>query len=1685
MLRSEARLGKRSERGVALALVLAVLICLLAVAIPFSLSMRHEHGGAEFRSFDDEARRTAASVRDLALAHLGDTAPDRDATPWADGPAETSVDVDAQAKELGIEEVGAHGRLLSAELEDQSGRIDLNRASLYLIARTLGLSTTLAQKLKADDREIRLVDGSFLEDEGFLWIDGEVTYYHHKDGGTVSDFTRPALVPGVWEPARLEPTDPREFESGEEVLDFRAWMVAAWPFKAASGQESRFETLAHPMAIAQFGRGALAAEQRSRLERLGTIWSSDAGRDRFGLATRVFSPIVAGETRELQVEQGAFVGRGSLCRITTYDGRVDHAFVRRCDDGDRGFKLLLEMPLTVAADAYQSIAEFLLPRPVNVNACSREVLELLLSQLAMRGRAPLDEPTTRLVADRILAARPLSGLKPLIDLLEEMVAKEKVLKGEQRNAILTNAEHSGSFLLEIGTAPLCFASDGVFDLRAAASLNWALNGREKARSFLREVVATSGAGRSLRLFATQRDFDEPWRITRLARDWTTFPENLQVGTLREGAGDPPSRLAAMLPTRSRFPSEELDGAAARVARGEMLIRLPQDDRTWHFDGGRGDRDSLDPDGWRLSDGALRFKADGQDPGVEVVQQNAGFTRPRPFGISLWWNPGRDLGAEQSLLDWKCNARAMNPELHDRVRLRFTNRKLEFEVDDAFLRQSQDDRYTSRIVYDFTDGLPLEADTWYHVTAFCRGNRAGTTSLWVDGKPRGKWSHQTRLQSQFSSSGAGANRIVIDPARLAGGTAKLPTRGAVRVGNEVFEYSSVTGGALTTTRDDADHFGGVRPSPNPQLATGGGNPAPPSNQGSTGGTNHPAQSSAELYGYSARLASDVPAGSAALDSDGLGRFGIAMVDPVMATTNITVQGNRGPINLGQGFESNAQEISLRQLDGNQLGANDKTFSKNGGYALLFSYELRFVNANDAALSNRADLTDLRTGEGSICGGVEPIGYAKFDSGKLTGVRRGQGLVRELAKTDFGEQNQKIVFPYTLPALYLDKHAFVQIVDPRIFSGYKPGMFVVLVIPIGVRAAGAKVTDHFLVPEINDAATDRAELLQIDSNFNDSGKDSTEWVRYNSIVQDSASGWNFLRSDPEAINWMRFWVEGGQIVNDQDSETFNGTGNLDKLYEIADALKQNNASNWAPGQSEYKKLVAAINQEDVNDPLHVNANRDLGNKLAFRGVLGTGDSEHSGSTKLYPVFRTFLSHGLPGRYDEVTLVGSKGERPERHIVNYGWPKPGCEDWDNYAHAAFLAEDVGVRFAATKALAFDTSNPTGYLANATYHAESRNFARMLKFPSGELPSLWDGSSELLVADGNGDGAKVDEVRLFAGEDPQPLFSHGLMALRRAVTVQEQDRFELISDAMRFPGQYIGGLAGLEGIHLDASVWQLGDDVIVCGERQPGSPIVQGIAEQGRTRFGGEPGYHEAGETAMVLPWHCMSRLSKGISATDPLVGLVDGAQFPRSGFLLVDQEVVAYTDLLPGGGGAQLYVPTFLQSPDGQAGSARGNAAFRARFGTVANSHAQDAVVFFWPWSFPDGYAARCEIPEMATYELAIPARRALFHSLMWREQQSDPLASLVASVRVQGRGGFAADPDGDPDFFLFEKPGTQEEPNLIDRQGDLLRVRFNVRYRAGAFDPVDFARNSWKRAPRIEVVGIEYLADRVVELHEESR
>src|SRR5207244_2503725 len=105
------------------------------------------------------------------------------------------------------------------------------------------------------------------------------------------------------------------------------------------------------------------------------------------------------------------------------------------------------------------------------------------------------------------------------------------------------------------------------------------------------------------------------------------------------------------------------------------------------------------------------------------------------------------------------------------------------------------------------------------------------------------------------------------------------------------------------------------------------------------------------------------------------------------------------------------------------------------------------------------------------------------------------------------------------------------------------------------------------------------------------------------------------------------------------------------------------------------------------------------------------------------------------------------------------PGDYDWPNDCFVA-LRDGVGQAFAATQLVISGQQSATTVSSNFAFQADTRNFTRLLKHPSGELPS--EAPTELAVgteivggtgtarAAGGGEGAMFDEVRVVNASDP-----------------------------------------------------------------------------------------------------------------------------------------------------------------------------------------------------------------------------------------------------------------------------------------------------------------------------------------------
>ena len=212
--------------------------------------------------------------------------------------------------------------------------------------------------------------------------------------------------------------------------------------------------------------------------------------------------------------------------------------------------------------------------------------------------------------------------------------------------------------------------------------------------------------------------------------------------------------------------------------------------------------------------------------------------------------------------------------------------------------------------------------------------------------------------------------------------------------------------------------------------------------------------------------------------------------------------------------------------------------------------------------------------------------------------------------------------------------------------------------------------------------------------------------------------------------------------------------------------------------------------------------------------------------------------------------------------------------------------------------------------------------------------------------------------------------------------------------------------------------------------------------------------------------------MSAASAALPILDATGFPSEGTVLVDDELIHYTRIREGA----LEMPSSSTVPGAMDGD--GGGLFRGRFGTEPAGHRQGAPVILFPFRYWDRQAEHADAPELAYFGLAVDQPGAFWRSVFWDadEVEGSQIYALQREVDL-GRG--SAPPwDGDPeggDGLTLHETGVHEGQGIpIGRQADRLEWRVFVRYLPGAFDAVNGLSHAWKRTPRLEVFGVEYLA-----------
>ncbi|MBX3464478.1 MAG: hypothetical protein KF830_15015 [Planctomycetes bacterium] len=1705
------RASPPAERGMALLAVLFALLLLALLALPFAVSIGYGAEAASRELHQCAVEQASASVRDLLLADAALSDPMFDATPAYDGADEWPDRVDLPAAFAPLLE---DGRVrLGGEVWDQQRFFALDGVSPLVLANLLGTATRLREDLQPDATVMLVEDADELPEAGVLWVGGELIRYAQKDGGRLLALERGLGREQGFEPG-LEP-----IVEGSLVLDHRCVLAAAWPFLHDGDARTRkpFTTPGELAAIEAAGVGAFTQAELDRLEAALSVDTLAATAPTWGRPERVFDALTAGATRSLRVKSALHVGAGSTVRLRHLGtGAAEYALVM-ASESERAandlpfpvFRLHLLQPVAQDFPAIDTVVEPLVPAPVNVNTAPVEVLTALFRELRRSAAVRVQDPDRRqrptpppavspqlardLAAEIVERRNPASGQGPFTgwqDLVERVLQPrlDAATSSAQRMLWLVlyrNLETGRDSVLEMGTAPLCFASGPWVGYRAAASRSRSRVATGVAARHERTGIAVAVPGHTLeQAWDTQRSFEESFRLDRRAPFWTTTPINLGALQPSEPGNDPaPRYFPHLVPIANpglglgapRFATDDRADASLQLAHATTL------GRPWPLAELRTDTfaQANDPRGHDVRrDGPYLMQNTGPSvPGSGSGSGGGGggggsirhdriafpFANPASFvarfGVGFWLEP-------QSLDGTTLFDHGDGDPNRNRIALHGRDGNLLLEViDEAGIDPNPGDSPAAvpRTAAEWRlplAELGLPAATPVHVSFAAYGNRPDDLSVAVDGVARGRAKLVTYLTAALPVFDPNLGNNSGDPPGQAGSeryldvqvesTDGFPSVGVLRIGTELFEYSAIAGNSFQCRWRDSLGGRGARQAgfehrPSIPLDQNG-RPTVDVNQLQAQGVSldvfpaHPVGAQVELHGGVTLLSEDSPmmVGTTQLAA-GLGGFAVArgwLSNPrpiSLATTP--------PIQVGEGLDETwTGDLELcdpvptgrqRPQPGSQAILD--AFPAGGGYALLLQRALT-LNANvPGGLASSLRL-----------GGVELVRYASRNGNRLTSVQRAQTLPGNDAdiSRDLYEPGraQRFVTDWTDWQLPNQPQTIADDIPTRI----------VWVVPVSLQLrSGGSVWDP-----AQTLFSEWVQLLPVGGDPND-----TEWVRYDTL----ADRVHLARGNRAAWASVYFQLTRGTGRESVD------VGPLGPQNWATDPT----APPWGTVAAT-SGYIGYVPQLESTFP-QIRAARQA---LGFRGDPFTGTSSHPHPNslvmqchRLQLIWNNFGAlTGRLGRHDRVALVqGSAATGASRPAV----------EWHtvNWVARRFLADNLAQQTPAERLgpwpfqlVGFRAGVQGRYLGppSGTVTIEPRQYDRVVKFPSGELPAAF--CAQVAVGGGVGNQLPmtgfVDEVEVTTQPYADLVVETAFNAAAGAFQV-------LPSMTYTAAGPLWTQASLVDSYPATGGLLQVDGEVLAYQAR---SGATFTVAANGRGLLNTQARDHDRGARVRFLTHRAVAILASGVGIRDdalPVNAL--GALPARHGTVLLGQEVLHYAWTRGTGGQVRLEMPRWHPPEDGPT-SPQARGLFRGRYGTMPQPGSSGQALIGFPFRHWDRYHERSDDPELAYAQLTTTSAPAFFRTLSWREETRDPRVDVVCLVRADGRADWTADAAATPGLWRFEQAAASAEPHRLAVQASRLEVRFQAVYRPGALDLATFRQHGWKTTARVEQVRLDYEGQR---------
>ena len=1729
--------SESNRSGLAIVIVILVLAALLILCTPFLLSSRNADQASRQLFDRGEARIALDTASRHGLSQLSGSHPGAietangfealDPTPWYDSADELRVT--NRFAEGFYNANDPNGVMWDLDVEDLSGLVDLNSASPQILANLMSLHARLSRPLDGKTLEFRVSPRNELSVPSVLWLNGEYIHVTEFENSTFTEMTRglgarydgdDKVLPG--------PRPASGHAAGVTILDQRAFAPVLWRIEDIDGMLKHFDApeqlrdaAEHCWISALTGSPGLGADQLRRLRRYTSVFAGTGGGREWQRATRLATPVTGGETGTISVARPRYFNEGCTVRIT--DGfNTELAVVQRIRGQSR---LELDRVLINDYERYEAEVSVLSRRPVNINSASQELIELLLLNLAVRGRNERVVTTeAKALAQLIVESRPLTGHEDFLrrivlpaagleelpksaEFIPDVFAKDAggFISAVDAFAIYANSLNANDLTLSFSTMPFCYTSRDTYRMSLRSSVN-AKSGVERATALREEVVHVVPQRELLSIWSLQDQFDESLRLDREAPYWSTGP---RATSRFDTSTIPPSRLWAHMgsangqrylpgvvapttqPTSAEPPVPE-HVFADREGQGYSQLwahRLQDTQRTQgralHFD-----QESRDPEGRYLPDEIVRYSTDDNvvrwtDPGGLLC---------RPLALSLWFKP---LSLENATI---LDVGGAGFGDTDRVQLVIEDGSLVLRVLDGVgdhpattLIEAGELRY--EIAQGEGPGLPV--NTWNHIKIDVRGNRSDQMAMLVNGFEFGVTAPgYTELTQSLSQ---GSSQVIVES--LDG----FRDHGCLRIGEELVEYTLDSNGQFSTQRQQAGRFAGFGgrnarvqytfERPDEPTAQ----PAVPVNLNSAVDLNHQSSTPVEQYGFSLPILSDLPFGRAP-SSPGLGPFRVGRLigveggdspdgDQITVNWDSQVIGFPNSERIGKGLDGDTPTPGLVLEVADQPGSSDQAFMEafnvDGGYAAIVQF---------------AGFPGLPTDDEAMFGGVEIVRYSSREGNVLQIAEREVPFGQDGSAPAAGTTRAFVYdFQFATTEEGLDRNNLM------VWQAY--------VVPLSVSVPQAVATSF------EEPLGGISEFAQFTRRWPNGDPGQTEWFRYDFF--DAQFG-QLVRASVEVRQALRLaltrgavpvmppagggppggglsgggGVPGGGIVGGKALTMASAATPPVVPVKAAEPLAQSNGNGtWLPIFGQPGTGADGFDGFPLS--------QGVSEAIQFRGVMGTYVHRQPAGTQILPVFgvpNIDADSGQPGRLDAIFLVDGEspfGDLGQDAVVH--WTHRAAE---NYSVHQFEQTDTSMlQVAGTSGVPVEIPNiwffetyigleesiefpvlATTNVIGVTNVADSRRLTRLISFPSGEMPRVVTDTS--VGGDRSGGfvpSAVADEI-VFGETEGIPTTgtnSYPIDDTRAAGAVLEEELNSGTSTTVRVQAnafrtsmaRLFTGTDVLSTWPQDAGLVRIGRELLAYSALDASNGTMT-IAPGGRGLLGSPEQHHEAGSPIYLLEHFEVSVLTAGLGAADSGLALEDADDFPTEGTVLIDQELIHYTRTQ----GNVLEMPRLSEKPGEKDGG--GGGIFRGRYGTQPAGHGVGTPVILFPFRYWDRWEEEAEGPELSYFGFSRDELSAVWQEMfMLNEATPSGGSRLGVMVRTDPDVPWDSDPDATPGLTEIYPTDLENNWATLGAQSDRIEWRVFVDYTVGAFDPIAGQAHGWKQTPRLDALGVRYIAPNV--------